>query len=153
MNTYTASTWVTNGGTSEIKPSGWIGFDSLFDYLGATPKCSSQYPPTNIVRVNDHEYRIEMAVSGFEDDEIDITVEPKGSIEGQYLIVTGTPTKEPSTDEQYIHRGISSRKFEQMFRLGEYVEVEKATRKNGLLIITVKRNVPDELKPKKIPIS
>jgi molecular chaperone IbpA len=151
--THTTNTWVTTGGTSEIEPSAWIGFDNLFDYLGATPKFRTQYPPTNIVRVNDDEYRVEMAVSGFEDDEIDITVESKGSQGSKYLVISGDPKKQPESAEQYIHRGISSRKFEQLFQLGEYVEVVKATRNNGLLIVTVKRNIPDELKPKKIPIS
>lgn len=154
----TTRTVATTGGTSALddytffKPSGWIGFDSLFDELGQKPRFEQHnYPPYNIIRLNDYEYQLELAVSGFSDSELDITVTRNADAEGQQLIITGVPEKQ-ETEPEYIQRGISRRKFEIAFRIGEHVIIEKASRNNGLLVINLKVDVPEELQPRKIKI-
>ena len=103
------------------------------------------YPPYNIERLGETEYRITMAVAGFTDPELKIDVKE------QTLAVTGV--KAPETDARtFLHRGIAARAFERRFQLADHVEVRGAELSNGLLHIDLVRNVPERLKPRTVPI-
>lgn len=120
-----------------------VGFDRLFESLSDTT--ANGYPPYNIVKLNDDEFRIEVAVAGFTDDEIDVTVhERRLTIRGE--------TKKDETVGEYLHKGISNRNFDRTFTLGEYMEVKTATVKDGILTVALVRNVPEAAKPRKIAI-
>src|SRR5690606_8738472 len=114
-----------------------IGFDRLASMLDAPP---AAYPPYNIEKTDEDAYRISMAVAGFGQDDIDITVE-NGT-----LIVRGRKQDE-SKDEgrQYLHRGIATRAFEQRFQLADHVEVKDARLENGMLAVDLHREVPERL--------
>ena len=129
-----------------------VGFDRLFsllDTLGAPDNGNGQaYPPYNIERTGDDAYRISMAVAGFSDSEISIEAHRN------VLTVKGERTEETTEDgKEVLYRGIAARAFERRFQLADHVEVNGATLKNGLLHIDLKRNVPEELKPRKIEIT
>ena len=124
-----------------------LGFERLFDDMLRVNNVQVQqsYPPYNIIRNSDTEYAIEIAVGGFSDEDIDITLK-----EGQ-LVVTGEIKTEDTKD--YMYRGIASRKFIRTFSLADNVEIKKATLKNGLLNISLEYHIPEEQKPKKIAIA
>ena len=125
-----------------------VGFDDLFREMDklSLNSTNTAYPPYNIVSVDENKFQIEVAVAGFSDKDIDITVE-----NGQ-LTITGN--KEDSDEiRNYVHRGIAMRNFTRNFRLATHIEVEGAKLENGLLIVTLVRHIPEELKPKKIAIS
>ncbi len=127
-----------------------VGFDRLFTMLDslATPEGAQTYPPYNIERTGDDAYRISMAVAGFSDSEI--TIEAHRNV----LTVKGEKADEENSDSaEFLYRGIASRAFERRFQLADHVEVTGAELKNGLLHIDLKRNIPEELKPRKIAIS
>lgn len=123
-----------------------IGLDSIFDsLLGRLDHNQSNYPPYNIVKSDDDNYIIEIAVAGFAQGDIDIQVK-----EGE-LIITGAKSDEDDT--QYLHHGIGTRKFTRTFNLAEYVEVKSADVENGVLKIALERNIPEAMKPKSIAIN
>lgn len=123
-----------------------IGLDSIFDsLLGRLDHNQSNYPPYNIVKSDDDNYTIEIAVAGFAQGDIDIQVK-----EGE-LIITGAKADEDDT--QYLHHGIGTRKFTRTFNLAEYVEVKSAICENGVLSIALERNIPEAMKPKSIAIN
>jgi molecular chaperone IbpA len=123
-----------------------VGFDRLFDLLeNGTLWGENGYPPFDLEQDADDHYRITLAVAGFNPDEIDITSQQN------LLIVAGR--KDENRDEgRYVYRGIAARSFERRFVLGDYVRVDKADMKDGLLTIELVREVPEEMKPKKIQI-
>ena len=124
-----------------------VGFDhlaSLFDSIGSDRKQSS-YPPYNIKRVKEDCYRITMAVAGFGEEDIEVMVE-----DGT-LTVTARGVDSDS-QHNYLYRGIAERNFTRQFRLETYVEVVSASLENGLLHIDLEREVPDVMKPRKVPI-
>lgn len=125
-----------------------VGFDrlaSLFDELSVGENNSPSYPPYNIERISDDEYRISMAVAGFTQDELKIEIEGNAlSIAGQKVV--------KDDDKEYLHRGIATRNFERKFELDDYVFVNGADLENGLLHIDLKREVPEAQKPRSIPI-
>lgn len=128
-----------------------VGFDRLFTMLDslAQPDGGAQtYPPYNIERTGEDSYRISMAVAGFSDDEISIEAHRN------VLTVKGE-RKEEGTGEgsELLYRGIASRSFERRFQLADHVDVVGASLKNGLLFVDLKRNIPEELKPRKIAIT
>ena len=125
-----------------------IGFDQLFDQLlrFSNSKTENNYPPHNVVRIDDTHFVIEVAVAGFAEDEID--VELKENI----LVVKGEQAKKEEVVE-YIHKGISARNFSRAFPLADNVEVRGANVKNGILAIALERVVPEESKAKKIAIT
>lgn len=127
-----------------------VGFDRLFsllDTMGAPDTNAQSYPPYNIERTGETTYRISMAVAGFDDSEL--TIEAKRN----HLTVTGKKADaEGEADNAYLYRGIASRGFERRFHTADHVEVIGATLKNGLLHIDLKREIPEELKPRKIAI-
>jgi molecular chaperone IbpA len=126
-----------------------IGFDTLFEQLNRTfanSKSDSNYPPHNVVKIDDAHYVIELAVAGFAEDEIN--VELKDNI----LTVQGDQTRAEAGIE-YLYKGIGSRNFARTFPLAEHIEVRGATVKNGILSIALEQIVPEEDKPKKIAIT
>ena len=125
-----------------------VGFDSIFDefdrMLESTERYSTNYPPYNIKRVNDTDYRIEVALAGY--DKNDIEVELKNS-----ALTVRNKTKEKAINDEsngVIHKGISTRQFERSFTISEDIKVKNAELKNGLLNIDLKRIIPDEKKPR-----
>lgn len=124
-----------------------IGFTREFDRLNSIQKTNSKvsYPPYNVLKFDEDEYRLELAVAGFEKDEIDVTVKD-GS-----LIISGEQEAADETDT-YLYRGIATRKFTRSFALGEFMEVSGADMQNGILSIPITRVVPEEKKPKQISI-
>lgn len=127
-----------------------VGFDRLFTMLDslAQPDGGQTYPPYNIERTGEDAYRITMAVAGFSEDEISIEAHRN------VLTVKGERAeKENGERAELLYRGIASRAFERRFQLADHVEVTGANLKNGLLHIDLKRNIPEEMKPRKIAIS
>jgi molecular chaperone IbpA len=127
-----------------------VGFDRLFTMLDslAQPESAQTYPPYNIERTGEDAYRISMAVAGFSDAEISIEAHRN------VLTVKGERKDEASDgNAEVLYRGIAARTFERRFQLADHVEVLGAALKNGLLHIDLKRNVPEELKPRKIAIT
>jgi molecular chaperone IbpA len=127
-----------------------VGFDRLFTMLDslAQPDGAQTYPPYNIERTGEDAYRISMAVAGFSENEI--------SIEAHRNVLTVKGERSAETDgegSEVLYRGIASRAFERRFQLADHVEVNGAALKNGLLHIDLKRNIPEEMKPRKIEIS
>jgi molecular chaperone IbpA len=127
-----------------------IGIDSLFDRLmhniDLASSNANNYPPYNIVKTNEDSYEIQIAVAGFAEGEVEINFH-----EGQ-LVITGEKNTDDS-ETQYLHRGISARKFIRTFQLSDYVEVREAGMKDGILTVSLQRIVPEEMKPKRIAIS
>jgi molecular chaperone IbpA len=123
-----------------------VGFDRLFDLLenGTSFSVSDNYPPFDLEQDGEDRYRITLAVAGFRQDEIDITAQQN------LLIVSGR--KAEQNERSYVHRGIATRSFERRFVLGDYVHVKSAEMRDGLLSIELAREIPDEMKPRKIEI-
>ena len=125
-----------------------VGFDRLFQLLdsaGGVESEASTYPPYNIERKSETEYRISMAVAGFAKDEIDIQVKE------QSLTIKGEK-KADDKDRQFLHRGIATRAFERRFQLADHVEVTGADLQDGLLHVDLVRNVPERMKPRSVQI-
>ena len=123
-----------------------VGFDRLADLLDAASADAGQgYPPYNIERTGENDYRIEIAVAGFKPDEL--TIDVKEAV----LTVQG---RKAANDEQrrYLHRGLAERNFERRFQLAEYVSVTDAHLADGLLQIALKRELPEALKPRRIEV-
>ncbi|WP_412058653.1 Hsp20 family protein [Bartonella sp. DGB2] len=126
-----------------------VGFDRLFSLFDSMtqPEPAQSYPPYNIERLSENAYRISMAVAGFAQNEIDIEAHRNQlTIKGEK-----TPIEEDASVE-FLYRGIAARSFERRFHLADHVEVMGAELENGLLHILLKREIPEELKPRKISI-
>jgi len=125
-----------------------VGFDRLFNDLTSqfANESRSTYPPYNVVEINENEWMISLAVAGFGMDNLDITLDKNT------LTVDGT-TPETNEEVRYLHKGIGGRNFRRQFTLADHIEVETATLDLGMLNIHLKRNVPEEMQPKKIAIS
>lgn len=125
-----------------------VGFDHLFDLLEnkVRQNAGDNYPPFNIERRGDEEYRITLAVAGFRPDDIDITAQ-------QNLLTVQGRKRDDSPEGQMLHVGIANRGFERRFELADYVRVENADLADGLLTIDLVREVPEAMKPKKIAVN
>lgn len=125
-----------------------IGFDQLFNELDRqfANSTSQGYPPYNIAQINEDEFMISLAVAGFGMDNLDITKD------GNTLRIEGTSPKGDET-VNYLHKGIGSRNFRREFTLADHVEVEDATLDLGMLNVHLKREIPEELQPKRIEIN
>ena len=124
--------------------SSFVGFDHLFNELEhVTRHAQDHYPPHNILKTGDTDYLIELAVAGFSRDELNVEVKDRT------LTVTG---EHKSKGREYIHRGISTKKFKRTFRLSEHVNVNGADLVDGVLSIELKYVVPEALRPRKIEI-
>lgn len=125
-----------------------VGFDRLARTLNeASAFDAPTYPPYNIEKLSDDEYRITMAVAGFAPE--DITVEVKGNA----LSVAAKKTEKQEQTGEFLHQGIASRAFERRFQLADHVQVLSAGMENGLLHVALKREVPEALKPRTIPVN
>jgi len=126
-----------------------IGFDQLFDQLNKTfanSKADGNYPPHNVVKLDDTHYVLELAVAGFSEKEIDL------ELKDNVLTVKGEQTK-TDKDVEYLHKGISTRNFVRTFPLAEHIQVKGATVKNGILAVALEEVIPEEQKAKKIAIT
>jgi molecular chaperone IbpA len=131
-----------------------VGFDRLFDMLenNSFGQAQENYPPFDLIKLGDNDYRIELAVAGFRSDELDITAQQN------VLLVTGRKKDESdggssSGANNYIYRGIATRSFERRFALADHINVKGADLKDGLLSIDLVREIPESMKPRKIDIS
>jgi molecular chaperone IbpA len=125
-----------------------VGFDRIADMLDQATRVDqmTNWPPYNIEKVGDDQYRIVMAVAGFAPDEIELTQHEN------MLFVTGQKRSEPE-GAQILHRGIATRSFKQSFNLADHVKVTGASLDAGLLTVELKREVPEALKPRRIEIA
>lgn len=125
-----------------------IGFDrlaSMLDDLSAFE--APAYPPYNIEKLGEDEYRITMAVAGFSEDDLNI------ELKHNTLTISGKKTERSENRGEVLHQGIASRAFERRFQLADFVEVRGASLENGLLHVTLKREVPEAMKPRTIAIN
>jgi molecular chaperone IbpA len=128
-----------------------VGFDRLFDMLENSSLGQGQenYPPFDLIKLGDNDFRIELAVAGFKPDEIDITAQEN------VLLVSGRKKEEAddgTSANAYIYRGIATRSFERRFALADHIQVKGADMKDGLLAIELVREIPEAMKPRKINI-
>ncbi len=126
-----------------------VGFDrfgSLLDSAMNAERQSAGYPPYDIELVGENKYAITLAVAGFDESEVDVQIE-KG-----VLSVRGKK-EDAQKDSRYLHRGIATRSFERKFNLADHVEVVNAQMDNGLLKIALVKELPEAMKPRKIPVS
>lgn len=124
-----------------------VGFDRLASLLEtAAADAATGYPPYNIERTDENAYRIDIAVAGFRPEELNVEVKEN------LLTVTGSKS---GADEarQYLHRGLAERNFERRFQLADYVIVSDANLSDGLLSISLKRELPEALKPRTVQIT
>ncbi|URD61982.1 Hsp20 family protein [Sphingomonas sp. KRR8] len=123
-----------------------VGFDRLFDMLenNAASGNGENYPPFDLIKVDDNKYRIEVAVAGFKREEIEITSHQN------VLIVRGQKGEEANAN--YIHRGIATRSFERRFALADHINVTGADLHDGMLCLDLVREIPEAMKPRKIEI-
>ncbi|RWM74511.1 Hsp20 family protein [Mesorhizobium sp.] len=123
-----------------------VGFDRIFNMLEDASRVSTidNWPPYDIAKVGEDDYRITMAVAGFSRDELTITHQPN------MLVVSGSQTGEDNGE--YLYRGIADRAFERRFELADHVKVAGAGLENGLLTVDLKREIPEEMKPRRIAI-
>jgi molecular chaperone IbpA len=125
-----------------------VGFDHLSRMLDAAQRLDDNavsYPPYNIEKLGEDDYRITMAVAGFGEGDLDITAHD------HTLIISGKANRDEG-QVQYLHRGIAGRSFERRFELADFIRVEGAALVNGLLHVDLKREVPEQMKPRTIKI-
>ena len=124
-----------------------IGFTREFDRLNTLQKSNSSvsYPPYNVIKIDDDNYRLDLAVAGFDKSNVDV------SVKDNTLLIKGEKD-EDEVDANFVYRGIATRKFTRSFALGEYMEVDGAEMSNGILAVSITRIVPEEKKPKAIKI-
>jgi molecular chaperone IbpA len=124
-----------------------VGFDRLFDMLDQVSRLEpmTNWPPYNVEKWGEDQYRVTMAVAGFSPDEIEVTQQENT------LVISGKKHQDNGQGE-ILHRGIATRAFKQRFNLADFVKVDEAKLENGLLTVELKREVPEELQPRRIPI-
>ena len=126
-----------------------VGFDRLFDMLenSSFGNGGENYPPFDLIKTGENDYRIELAVAGFKQDEIDITAQQN------VLIVSGSKNEQQGeTGADYIYRGIANRSFERRFALADHIQVKGADLHDGMLQIELVREIPEAMKPRKIAV-
>ena len=133
-------------GVKQLFPrASFVGFDHLFDELDRVARhANDHYPPHNIVKLSKDSYLIELAVAGFAENELEVEVNDRT------LTVKGD---HENRGREYIHKGISAKKFHRTFRLSEYVQVQGANYSDGILAVALKVVLPEEKRPRKIEIS
>jgi molecular chaperone IbpA len=121
-----------------------IGFDDIFNNFETrfANQINNTYPPYNILKHDEDTYEIEIAVTGFEKDEITVEIDQNN------LVVKGARKEVDIKEPVYLHRGLASRDFTRSWELGQHIEVSEGTIKNGVLTIGLKRVVPESLKPR-----
>ena len=125
-----------------------VGFDRIFDDMERrfANQIGNNYPPYNIARIEDNLYEISIAVTGFEKSEVNVT------LESDTLTVAGQRVEKSEETTEYLHRGLALRDFERTFTLADHMKVKSAEMKNGILTITIEREIPEEMKPRVIDI-
>jgi len=126
-----------------------VGIDNLFDRISRNIDLASNvgnYPPYNIIKTGEESYEIQIAAAGFRQDEIDVEVKDS------QLVIQGTQCQQLRGEVEYLHHGISNRSFIRTFQLSDYVEVNEAIMKDGILTVKLQRIVPEAMKPKKIAV-
>lgn len=126
----------------------FLGFDRIFDRMHTLNRIEHnqvKYPPYNIIKSGENHYKVEMAIAGFTQDDLDITVEDG--------VMTIVGNKEQDDDAEYLHKGIGSRSFKRTFTLADTIVVQDAELKDGILHVHLENVIPDEKKPRKIAIS
>ena len=121
-----------------------VGFDRLFDMLENSNFAGENYPPFDLIKLDDNRYRIEVAVAGFGKDDIEITSQQN------QLLIRGEKGDEDGSN--YVHRGIANRSFERRFALADHIQVRGADLRDGMLAIELVREIPEAMKPRKIEI-
>lgn len=132
-----------------------VGFDRLFDLMEKQTRSSGgdNYPPFNIERRGEDEYRITLAVAGFRAGDLDITAQQNLLIvQGRKPILSRAEGRDEPGEGEMLHIGIANRGFERRFELADFVRVEYADLADGLLVIDLVREVPEAMKPKKVAI-
>jgi molecular chaperone IbpA len=124
--------------------SKFIGFDNLIDEFMRTATVDNSYPRYNVIKSGEMNYRIEIALAGYTEESLDI------EFTDRLLVISGSNESDETVD--YIHKGLSNKKFRREFTLAEHVVVDEATFVNGLLTIELRVEVPEEKRAKKIPI-
>jgi molecular chaperone IbpA len=122
----------------------FLGFGDQFVRWETNKKTTSSFPPYNVKKIDEDNFTIELAVAGYDRDELEINVEKD--------TLTIKSDKENDDKSEFMHRGIAGRNFTQHFTLGEYMNVKSASLENGMLIIKIERELPEEAKPKTIKI-
>lgn len=123
-----------------------VGFDSVFDRLESIQQQKQSYPPHNIVKHDEDNFEIALAIAGFSENDVSIDLQDQVlTVESKEVDLNG--------NKEYIHKGIATRKFKRQWTLGQYIEVDKASIKDGILSIFLKRELPEEKKPRKILIN
>ncbi len=125
---------------------GYDRFGSLLDAAFSSERQNAGYPPYDIELVGENRYAITLAVAGFTETEIDVQVE-------QGVLTVRGKKEDKKKDSRYLHRGIAARSFERKFNLADHVEVVNAQMDNGLLHVSLQKEIPDAMKPRKIPVS
>ncbi len=126
-----------------------VGFDrmmNLLDAAGRADNSAPSYPPYNIEKSGEDAYRIVMAVAGFGEEDLDITIEASS------LIIAGKKAKSEEATGPYLHRGIAQRSFERRFDLADHIKVTGAKLENGLLFVELIREIPEAMRPRSIKI-
>jgi molecular chaperone IbpA len=125
-----------------------VGFDRLFDMIESTARAElgDGYPPFDLEREGEDGYRITLAVAGFRPEEIEVVAQQN------LLVVTGRRSEKAEDGQRYLHRGITARPFERRFQLADFIQVRSAMFEHGLLSISLEREVPEAMKPRKIEI-
>ena len=146
-NTYTYNISHTNTFTTLdtwFNDPFFLGFNDQFVRWESNKKTTSSFPPYNVKKIDEDNFTIELAVAGYDRDDLDIKVEKD--------TLTIKSDKENDDKSEFLHRGIAGRNFTQHFTLGEYMSVKSALLENGMLIIKIERELPEEAKPKTIKI-
>ncbi|TDU25537.1 molecular chaperone IbpA [Panacagrimonas perspica] len=124
-----------------------IGFDRFNDLFETAMSADAvAYPPYNVVKKGDDEYRIEIAAAGMTEQELEISVEKD-------VLTIASARREAQNETQYLHRGIAQRAFKLSFRLADYIEVQNAVLSNGLLSVELVRRIPESAKPRRIAVN
>ena len=129
--------------------SAFIGFERIFEELervrnGNSTRANATYPPHNVIRIDDDNYKIELAVAGFDESDLEVTYKDN--------VLTIEGNKDSKEQTEYVHQGISNRKFTKTFNLSEHIEIRGADLVNGVLSVRLERVIPDDLKPQIIKI-
>jgi molecular chaperone IbpA len=146
-NKYTYTTTNTNPFTtfeSVFNDPFFLGFGDQFHRWTTNKTTSSSFPPYNVKQIDEDNYVVELAVAGYDRDEINVTVDK------DTLVIKSERENDDKAD--YLHKGIAGRNFTQTFTLGEYMIVKSASLENGLLSVKIEREIPDEAKPRQIKI-
>jgi molecular chaperone IbpA len=122
-----------------------VGYDRLFQAMSDAPRSDQSYPPHNFIRESDEDFRIELALAGFNKEDVKVVQEE------QKLTISGN-NSEKENQESILHKGIASRAFTKSFYLAETIEVMEALFENGMVIIKLRQNIPEDKKPKLIEL-